>query len=185
MKKINLIAAAVLMATASLSHAAGFYAAGSVGLAQLDDIDSDSFDSSTSFSVSGGYDINEMFAVEVAYLDFGETETSGVEDNVNYNATVDVTGVNLTVIGTYPVHEKVDLFAKMGVLVWDADVTVTEDGYSGTISDSGNDFSYGVGVAVNVYEQLSVVLQYQQFAFTLDGYDADMSNISLGARYNF
>jgi len=63
--------------------------------------------------------------------------------------------------------------------MWDA--TLDEAGYGEIGSDDGTDISLGLGALVNLTDQFDVVFEYQRF--DLDG--GDVSNLSLGARFNF
>ncbi len=78
-----------------------------------------------------------------------------------------------------PVNEQVDLFAKAGMYMWD--VSVSEAGFGEFYSEDGTDLSYGFGASINLAKQFSLIFEYQKF----DVDDEDVSNISLGARFNF
>ncbi len=72
-----------------------------------------------------------------------------------------------------------ELFAKAGIFMWD--MSVKEAGYGKFYSEDGNDLSYGIGAAFNLTKQFGLVLEYQRFEID----DEDLSNISIGARFNF
>jgi opacity protein-like surface antigen len=156
--------------TTSLANASGYIGA-SDGQA---DIDESGFDNSTSFSLTGGYKFTDNFAIEVSYIDLGDSD-----DDIAPVWTVEADGFDFSVVGILPVSEKVDLFAKVGAFMWDA--TIDEEGFGEIASDDGTDLSYGLGAAFKLNENFNVSLQYQMF--DLD--DTDVSNISLGVGYNF
>ena len=171
MKRLSCsIAVCVLTALASISHAGGYVSA-SIGQT---DLDVPSFDDARSLAISGGYKVNKNFALEASYIDLGESE-----DDIDPIWTVEIDGLNFSAVGILPVNEQVDLFAKAGMYMWD--VSVSEAGFGEFYSEDGTDLSYGFGASINLAEQFSLIFEYQKF----DVDDEDVSNISLGARFNF
>jgi len=164
------IVSCVFVASASISHAGGYVGA-SIGKA---DIDIPGFDAGSSISISGGYKLNKNFALEASYLDLGESE-----DNIAPVWIVEIDGINLSAIGILPANGAIDLFAKVGMYMWD--VSVSEAGFGEFYSKDGADLSLGFGASMNLTEQFGLVFEYQKF----DVDDEDVSNISLGARFNF
>ncbi len=172
MKNVKYLAASILALSASLSHAQGYIGA-SVGLSDIDTDISD-FDDGTSIAVTGGYKFLENFALEASYINFGDAE-----DNFVPVWTLEADGFNFAAVGIIPVNEQIELFAKVGMFMWD--YSLNEAGYGEFFSDDGNDLSYGFGAAVNLTEQFGLLIEYQKFE--LD--ELDVSNISFGARFNF
>lgn len=168
--QLKYLAAFALSSFATLS-AAGGYVGASVGQT---DVKMSGFDNGTSLSVSGGYKFHPNFALEASYINFGDTE-----DNIAPIWTLEADGFNVSAVGILPAVENVDLFAKVGAFMWDAELD--ESGFGKRDKDSGTDLSYGVGASVNLTDQFSVLVEYQGFGI----YDENFSNISLGARFNF
>jgi OOP family OmpA-OmpF porin len=133
-------------------------------------VDVDGFDASdTGFKVFGGYRFMDYFAAELEYIDGGTAEDGGFE--------IDVSGWNLSGIGRLPIGEKFNVFAKLGMIFWDADLGGIESG-----SDSGEDFSWGIGAGYSFTDQFGMQVEYQGFEIE----DADMVDmISLGASWQF
>jgi hypothetical protein len=173
-KKIlsGIVATCALAASASMSHASGYIGA-SIGRADYG-ISAIQFDDSTSFTLYGGYKVNQNFALEVSYVDLGESE-----DNIDPVWTIDAEGFNFSAVGIIPANEIVDVFAKVGVYAWD--FSVSEAGFGEIYSNDGTDVSFGFGVSVNLAKQFDLVFEYQQ----VDVDDEGTKNISFGARYNF
>lgn len=138
------------------------------------DVDLSGFDDANSKAISGGYRFNKNFAIEAAYIDLGESE-----DDIDPIWTLETDGFNFSAVGIIPVSDKVDIFGKVGVFTWE--VTLDEAGYGELASEDGTDISFGIGASVNLTEQFGIVVEYQKF--DLD--DDDVSNISIGARFNF
>jgi OOP family OmpA-OmpF porin len=159
-----LIAASAFAITPAMAQDSGFYVGAGIGDFG---VDVDGFSGSdTGFKVFGGYQFMKYLGVELEYLDGGTVEDFGTE--------IDVSGFNLSGMGILPVGEKFNLFAKLGMIFWDADV-------SGGGSDSGEDFSWGIGAGYSFTDQFGMRLEYQGFEIE----DADGDMISLGASWKF
>jgi len=130
----------------------------------------DGFDASdTAFKVFGGYRFMDYFAAELEYIDGGTAEDRGFE--------IDVSGWNLSGIGRLPIGEKFNVFAKLGMIFWDADLGGIESG-----SDSGEDFSWGIGADFNFTDNLTVRGEYQMFEIE-DTDSVDLAALSLIYRF--
>ncbi|WP_455221317.1 outer membrane beta-barrel protein [Kaarinaea lacus] len=174
MKKLHkLLVSTAFIASSFVTAAAhadnGFYLGGSVGNASLSTTPSSGIDvnsDDTGYKVFGGFKFT-IVSVEASYVDFGKVE--------NLNQSVSLTGYDLfglLNLGIGPI----DLFGKLGVFSWDADLT------SGTsINKDGTDPVYGVGAGITL-GSFSVRAEYEYF----DVSDLDsVSMISLGAAYIF
>lgn len=170
MIKKTLFASAVLIASATV-HAEGGYFGVSIGQTE---VDITGFDDGDSVSITGGYRVNKNFAIEATYIDFGESE-----DDEPPIWTIEADGFNFSAVGIIPVSEKVEVFGKVGMLMWDA--TLEEAGFGELASDDGNDISLGFGVSAMLADQIGVVFEYQKFDFD----DDDVTNLSIGARLKF
>ena len=170
MLKKALITSSILL-FASTANADGGYFGGSIGQT---DIDTSGFDDGDSYSIAAGYRVSKNFAVEVSYIDLGESE-----DNIAPVWTIESDGFNFSAVGIIPVNDKIELFGKVGMFMWDA--SLDEAGTGELVSDDGTDLSLGLGATANLTDQFSVVFEYQQF--DIDG--DDVTNISIGARFNF
>jgi len=175
MIKKTLMAASVLsLALAgATAHAQTGYASASVGQADYD-IAEVEFEKSTSFKLTGGYQINENFALEGSYINFGSAE-----DEEFGLVEVESTGINLAAVGTLPINDQFDLFAKAGMLFWDAEASADIIGFSA--EDDGSDLGFGFGASFNASEQVSIIAEYEMFEVA----DEDLNNLSLGVRVNF
>ena len=133
-------------------------------------VEVDDFDASdTGFKVFGGYRFMDYFAAELEYIDGGTAE-----DGV---AEIDVSGWNVSGLGRLPLGEKFNVFAKLGMIFWDADLGGIARG-----SESGEDFSWGIGAGYSLTEQFGVQVEYQGFEIS----DADtVDMISLSGTWQF
>jgi hypothetical protein len=148
----------------------GFYLGGGVGQfnLKLDDIDQTDEaiesldDSDTAWKAFVGWRMNPYFSLELAYVDFGgpsdRFETSGSSGDFR----ADISGFEPSLIGTIPVGP-VELFGKIGYLFYDVDASVDLDnGPDFDSSSSENDFTYGVGVGMTIFQRLNARLEYQR-----------------------
>ncbi len=175
MIKKSLMATTVIsMALSSaMAHAQGGYASASIGQADYDVPDVE-FEKSTSFKLTGGYQINENFALEGSFINFGSAE-----DKEFGLVEIEGTGINMAAVGILPINDQFDLFAKAGMLFWD--VEARADIINFYAEDDGSDLSVGVGAAFNASKQVSIIAEYEMFEVA----DEDLNNLSLGIRVNF
>ncbi|HUH39196.1 MAG TPA: porin family protein [Spongiibacteraceae bacterium] len=169
MFKKMLVASSIALLSAAANS--GGYIGASFGKS---DVDVSGFDDGNSVAISGGYKFNKHFALELSYIDLGEST-----DDIPPEWTIEVDGFNFAAVGIIPINDNVEVFGKLGAYMWDADVK--ERGWGKIASDDGTDFSFGLGVAGHITEQFSLVLEFQRF--DIDGDDVD--NVSLGVRFNF
>jgi OOP family OmpA-OmpF porin len=108
----------------------------------------------TSWKIFGGYRFNPFFALELDYIDFG-----GPNDTVNGTKVESkINGVAPYAIASIPVGI-IDLFAKAGYLFYDVKVDVAGARVS---SDSDQDFAYGAGVGITVFDHIHARLEYER-----------------------
>lgn len=103
------------------------------------------------YKLFGGWMLNPYLGGELEYIDGGSVEERG--------ASLDMTGFNASLKAVYPI-DRFSLFAKAGLYMWDADVRIAGEG-SG--SDSGEDFSWGIGVGYDFADNFGMTAEYQGF----------------------
>lgn len=164
----------------SQAHAAEnkFYLGASVGENTIEEDNvfaGDDFeDEDTGFKAFGGYQFHPNFAVEGNYTVFGDTEdrVAGVKTEVEFDT------FGLSLVGIAPIAERFDLFAKLGIAFWDAEVKA----FGLSDDDDGTDLSYGLGARFNFNEQVSVRAEYEG----IDVDDLDRTDfLSIGIEFNF
>lgn len=178
----RLIAATAVLATVTAFPAFavdnGIYLGASLGQSGVD-IDEvglangDFSADATAFKVIAGWRFLDWLSVEGNYVDLGSADER--VDGENFE--VDASGLSLSAVGFLPIGP-VDLFARLGAINWDADVSIEGIDVG---SDDGTDLTYGVGAQFRVWG-LSVRAEYEQF----DIEDADTVDlISLGVTWTF
>jgi len=177
MRVTRLIAAAVLalggLVAATQAMARGpFYFGGSVGQSNIDSdiaipglITSGTVDGKdTGFKIFGGYEFNQYFGVEIAYVDLGKASYSG-----RYGAAtvtggkVDVWGLNFSAVGILPLNPSFSLFGKLGVFGWEAKWSDTTGGFPYSSTENGGDFSVGVGLNFTFNQNFSARVEWERF----------------------
>lgn len=129
---------------------------------------------STGFKAIAGWRFIDWLAVEANYVDLG----SGDDRIAGEKIETDVDGLSLSAVGFLPIGP-VDVFARAGVIDWNADVKAPGLGISG--SEDGTDLTYGIGAQFRVWS-LSLRAEYERF----DIDDADTVDlISLGVTWTF
>lgn len=151
MKKLIFAAAAALfLASPSIqAQDSGVYVGAGVGSMGVD-IGGFSGDD-VGYKVLGGWMFSPYLGAELEYIDGGTAEDRGFE--------IDISGFNASLRGAYPFTEQFSVFAKVGMMFWEADVSSFE--VTGT--DDGEDFSWGVGLGFDFTDNLGLTVEYQGF----------------------
>lgn len=184
------------LAVAALAFAAGagaqengqgFYAGAGVGSYNLDidnpddvvdTIDRYSSDD-TAWKAFFGWRMNPYLAFEAAYVNLGSPDDVIAPDT---RLTVETDGFAPYVVGTLPIGDWFEAFAKAGYYWYD--VTTRVSSPLGVARDSTSDetFTWTAGVGVNLFEHVNLRLEYEQ----LDIKDTDNSNaLWLTGAYRF
>jgi len=152
-------------------------------------------DSDTSYNIFVGYKFIPNISGELGYIDLGKY-------NVAATGTVSTTpsslsgefkakGWTLSVVGTYPVQPNFLLLGRLGLFNWDFDLSQSGTGFtagSRSLSSSGTDPLYGVGVQWNANQQVSVRGEWTRYSNVGDQNttgQSDVDNLSLSVVYNF
>jgi len=204
-KQLFLLAFSAVVGVASAQAAdTGFYVGGSLGQSEVSDFSGADFDaelntwgltSSTStddtdtgWKAFAGYRIMKYLAVEGAYTDFGEftahsSITAPSAGIVNTN--IEAEAWTISALGILPLADNFSLFARLGVNLWNVDISArgTGSGVAASESDSddGTEWVYGVGAAFNITKNLSVRGEWERYDFD----DADIDLLSAGLSWNF
>jgi len=182
-----LCAAAVVLSAGPAAAKNGFYIGGSFGQTSLSvndlELDLGSFDykaDTTSYKIIAGYRFMGFLAVEGSYIDFGNFKDSFQGDGEPVSVETDLSGFDLCAMGMLPLGIA-DIFAKAGLVSWDANIQEAVGQIIDSGSDSGTDMVFGLGVQVR-FKGLAVRGEVEYF----DIADADsVYLISLGATFTF
>jgi len=193
MKARNAVAAVLIglggLTLSTVASAQNFYVGGSFGSTDAGDgnaipglITSGTVDGKDSgFKIFGGYHFSPNLALEVAYVDLGELTYSGTFGGLPVtNGKVETSGLNTSLVGTFPVNPNFSFFAKAGLFAWSADARDVTGGLPFSGSDNGGDFSFGFGGAFQIDRNLSLRAEWERY----DAND-DISLLSIGLAYRF
>lgn len=131
----------------------------------------------SSIKFFGGYRSGDL-GFEAAYHDLGKQQ----ESQFGLTASIEVTGMEFSGMGFLSASPGFDLFGKVGLLFWDADLFLT--GFP-SVSEDGNDLIFGVGAQYSPSQNISVRFEYQTTTLGINGVDFDTDVVSFGAAYSF
>lgn len=151
----------------------------------------DSFKSDAGIRITGGTKINENFSVEMGYTKLGHFEAYNsslgqlsslyVASTVT-SADVDISGFELSVVGSTPLTNKFIGYGRVGIYAWSAEGTVVFiSGNSMSNRDNGEDLLFGVGVGYKINSNLSASTEFARYKAYSDTVDL----VSLGVKYQF
>lgn len=110
-----------------------------------------------------GWRVNPYLAFEAAYIDFGKPSDRFDATGSNGQYEVDLSGFAPTVIGSLPLGNNVELFAKAGSYFYDVNVKVDFDNPGPDLqsSHSRNDFLYGGGIGYTFADTVHLRAEYE------------------------
>ena len=126
----------------------------------------------------------KYLAVEGAYANFGEVSANVVTTAPvagTANVKLENEAWTLSALGILPLNDQFSLFARLGLNVWNVDVSASgtgsgATGYSG--SEDGTDVVYGLGAAYHLTPNLNLRAEWERYDF--DGGDLDFVSVGLG-----
>ena len=174
---------------ASQASAQGFYIGGSVGQSSFDDdnaipdlITSGTVDGKdTGFKFFGGYQFNQNFGLELAWVDLGKASYSGTFGGIPVSGgTVKTSGLNISAVGTLPLGSGFALFGKAGLFAWEAEANDVTGGLPFSGTEDGTDLSYGVGASYEFTKNFAIRAEWERFKAV-----GDIDLQSIGVVYKF
>ena len=189
----SVLSALVIFVAAAMPTSAienGFYLGGSIGGSSLEirDFDEELGDlrfsgSGTAYKLFAGFRFLNFLAVEAGYVDLGDPrDVVGGSGDDAIDVEIGLKGWDAFAVGLLPIGP-VDLFAKFGIVSWDADIRarlIPTDVFD-TESESGTDAAYGIGIGVRL-GKVAIRAEGEQFKIA-DAEDVYM--FSVGATFTF
>jgi OOP family OmpA-OmpF porin len=185
--------AAFAVSPAMAADDGGFYVGAGFGGFEVDIDDfeegADFKGDDTAFKLFGGWKFNKYIGGELEYIDGGTVEEKYSDGVDTLKVGIDVSGFNVSLLGAFPIGDQFDVFAKLGMFMWDGDFQakisgplcdeLQEFGESCTerATDDGSDFSWGVGANWYFMENFGARLEYQ--IFEIEDADADSWSLSV------
>ena len=159
--------------------------------AGYDVISSSSDDSDIGYKVYAGYQFNPNFAVEASYVDFGKFEANATVmagEPIAANASASIDGFGFALVGKLPIQNGFNVYGKLGMVAWDADLDVNLNSLSGDFATSdgedGSDPFYGIGAEYEI-NQLVLRAEYERYDLSEGGEDFEVDFLSAGIGYRF
>jgi hypothetical protein len=146
----------VLAAVPASADNKGFFVGGGLGKSTLevsdffpDLVDQRGSENHFGYKLFGGYRFLDFLAVEAGYTDLGTKETWETSHLMwEHRVEVRTAGWNMSAVGFLPLGS-VDLFAKVGFMAWDADLSTSLPEGDETESLNGTDMTFGLGIGFN------------------------------------
>ena len=177
MKKIVLAGIWMAALVAAPSFADGLSLGASIGYVNVED-NEPGFDfeaSDTGWKLFGAYEFSNHLGIEAGFIDFGKPE----DDFLGTRGRLDASGWNLYGVGNLPLSDGVDLFAKAGIVSWNADSII--DGVRVDTED-GQDLALGFGARWRIGQNFG-------FRAEADWFDIDEADsvwmASIGLEFGF
>ena len=136
----------------------------------------------TGFKLFAGYAFHRNFGIEVGYADLGEATYSGTFNGTPITGgKLQVGGLDAALIARAPLGERLTLFGKVGVFVWEAEATDTAAGVPFSAKTDGSDAFFGVGAAYAITRAAGVRLE----AESRNVGDDSINLLSIGLEFRF
>lgn len=113
--------------------------------------------SDSGYDLFAGYRFNSYVAAEVRYLEGLRFNLDSEGESLHASAY----GIEASALGMYPITPNFGVFARLGALNWHDRVDVADAFGSGSVSDSGTDFIWGVGLS-GTYGNAGVRVEYNR-----------------------
>jgi OOP family OmpA-OmpF porin len=142
---------------------------------EVANLDSTLDDSDTGFGLAGGYQLNDHFALEFAYVDLGSidyrataTATDGVNDaDAEVGLSTSADGPVLSALGILPIGERFSVFGRVGFSLLSAEgkLRVALDGDSQRASQSSqkSDLMFGAGAEFSLARHFAIRLAWDRY----------------------
>lgn len=185
MKRIFLIAVISIALLLPFSANAGHYIGAGFGRSSAEIPDIDFSESDFGYKIYGGYRFQKYFAAELFYL---RTHEIGSAENL-YWRSVEASGFGVGVLAAYPLTETFEIFGKLGLLVWNTDISYNLGPIIST-SDDGTDPGFGIGLLSRINDRFTLRVEMEtydvQFADLQFGpLDGKVRLFSFGTMYRF
>ncbi len=172
------ILSTILLLPLAVNADNGFYVSAGIGSADLnDDFDGLNVDSSsTAYRLIGGWQLNEHFAVEGGYHNFGDFEQRVDFNGTPVTANLSADGFTLGVAGAWPVANRLSLTGRLGMFFWNGEAEINNVTQA---TPADKNFFFGVGAGYAVTDRFTVNADWSRYDL-----DVTQSNVlSLSFEY--
>ncbi|MBL8270744.1 MAG: choice-of-anchor D domain-containing protein [Steroidobacter sp.] len=148
--------------------------------------------SRTAWGVFGGWRLSQYFGAQVGYTHLGTVDTAFTGDALDIQAFLrdanrlqprSASGVDLNLVGRYPLGQRFEITAQLGAFGWNADYTMSNS--SGDFlkrDDDGVDLTYGAGLEYGFDGGLAITGGWTRYR--LDSESIDFLGVGLQYRWH-
>jgi len=133
-------------------------------------------DTATLYRIAGGYQFTPMWGVEVSYGDYGKASmgTATIPSSGTLTADWQLSGLQLSGIGTFPIADGFSLLGKLGIARTDLKLT----GGGTSTSATSTKLAYGIGAQYDFTKNISARAQYEDLG-NVGNSNTDTSKVTL------
>lgn len=152
-------------------------------------------DSDSGWKLFGGYQFNKHLAVEYGYTVLNkdvDSETTFFGATSDGSGSFAAGGVGIDIhepraaftaaVGILPIGEKLSLFGKVGVQIWEVELTTFDSSGIREEDESGVDPMIGIGLNYRIAGRWGVRAEFERFMNVIDD---DIDLVSIGLTYRF
>jgi len=123
-------------------------------------------DSDTAWKIFGGYKLTDKLSAEGAFVNLGDMHKNGENS--------DISAFTINGVGTLPMTEQFDVFAKVGAMRWSSDNTSGDE--------SGFGVTYGLGAKMHINETTKLRAEWEKLPSieTSNSEKTDVNMLSVG-----
>lgn len=138
------------------------------------------------FKLFGGYQVNQNFALEAAFVDLGDVTYSGFFTGPTITGPVSGgriqnSGFNLSAVGVVPLGQSFVLFGKVGMFLWYSEATDVTGGFAFRSEEDGSDLSLGLGASFAIGPKASLRAEWERFEIS----NTDVDLVTVGFAFRF
>jgi len=127
----------------------------------------------SNFKLLFGSQINENFAIELSYHDYGESSLKGTTGDMFaidgellqfiQDGTVIVSGDSLAISGvfTHELTPSISALGRVGLSMWNSEAEVSTSSASASVEDDGTDLLYGLGLQARIGSNSWIRAEYE------------------------
>lgn len=146
---------------------------GSFGQAEADGFclgSSDCNGEDTSWKIYGGYTLNKLMDVEVAYQSIGDLSRN---TGANGTETSELSALSISAVGKYEINDNIEAFGKVGAASW--------TGNNNQGDTDGTGLTYGLGAKISMNENMKIRAEWEKIpGIDTGSSESDVSTMSLG-----
>lgn len=143
-------------------------------------------DDTIGWKIFGGYALNDVLSIEGGYTSFGDADwaLSGIPIPPGLSTSLETTGFEIAAAGNFPINSQFSLFGKVGLLVWDSEISVFDSSGSVSESETGTDVFFGFGAQYEISGNLAVRGSWERYTIDVNE-DLDIDFLSVSAVFGF